>query len=281
MSLYAAHTDTTTADILIAQLKVFAEANGWTVVYYGTYNSHNRLHLLKNGCYFAFWYAEAYKLYVGGHTGFDSALGPGAQPGMSGVVYWGVGASGNCDFISTPYAIYFRYLTVDWNNNRLVGFGMIPAGDKIGSWTGGAFITGFDDSGARNGSFTAYPAQYYNNGGYVAWSSFYINGAWSTLACASAGAVVSYPCGVRGEMPFYYNMGVLPFPLLAARLNSVNTTYLHPVAWFPDLYVVRGGDVYGHLDEVTVGADTMLMVSLSGDSSPSFSPAAAMFRLGL
>lgn len=280
MSLYEAHTDTTTADILIAQLKAFAEANGWTVAYFGTYNSHNRLHLLKNGCYFAFWYAEDYKLYVGGHTGFNSALAPGAQPGMSGVVYWGVGAGGNCDFISTPYAIYFRYLTADSGHNRLVGFGMIPAGDKIGSWTGGAFITGFGSSAARNGSFTTYPAQYYNNGGYTVQSSFFINGGWSALACSAAGAVVSYPCGVRSEMPFYYNMGVLPFPLLAARLNSVNTTYLHPIAWFPDLHVISGGDVYGHLDEVTVGADTVLMVSLSGNGPTSVSPAAAMFRLG-
>jgi len=280
MSLYEAHTDTTTADILIAQLKAFAEANGWTVAYYGAYNAHNRLHLLKNGCYFAFWYAEDYKLYVGGHTGFNSALAPGAQPGMSGVVYWGVGSGGNCDFISTRYAIYFRYLTADVGHNRLVGFGMIPAGDKVGSWTGGAFVTGFNSQSARNGSFSTLPAQKFDNGGYTAQSCFYIEGAWTTATCTAAGSVSSYPCGARGAMPFYYNKGVLPFPLLVAKINAVNTAYVHPIAWLPDIEGVSGGDVYGHLDEVTVGADTMLMVSLNGNGPTSSSPAAAMIRLG-
>ena len=73
------------SDDFILKAKTFLEANGWTITYFGLYNSHNRLHVSKGGVYFCLYWASTTTIYLVGHTEYNPALAPASQVGVSAV----------------------------------------------------------------------------------------------------------------------------------------------------------------------------------------------------
>lgn len=238
----------TTTDLFIANIKAKAEAYGWTIDFFGTYLTHNRLHLHNSdGSHFEIWYQSATLVNIRGCTGYASGSIPTDQPGVSANVqlysnYWHFIVIGKHSiFIKGSYSTGAYYI---------MQFGTVV--DKKGGWTGGHCIsscvtaTGFD-------LWLGYATGY---------SQVYINGSWSTQVSANGGGVKGIcDSELYTKMPFAYSGGIMPVPMMLVQLDPTTPANLHPIGYAPDFRSFNGGDVYAPLTTMTLDGEVWLPFS--------------------
>jgi len=239
-----------TVDAFIQNIKNKAEAYGWAVDRFGaTWYGHNRLHLHNaDGAHFELFYQSPAMITIIACTGYNSAVDPSGQPG----------ASGSCTFLGNgshliavgEHSIFIKATLPSLFQN--IQFGCVV--DKIGSWSGGIFIS--STYGDSNYSFSLW-------GSYLTFASqLYINGAWSTLNSSAGGGVYGvYATAMMGKMPFAYCGGILPCRLLLVQINATTTTYRHPLGYAPDILCFSGGDVYASLEEMVYDGSTWVGIN--------------------
>lgn len=256
MASYAVFTATTT-NLFIQNVKTMAEANGWIIDFFGLYSSNNRLHLHNSeGSHFEIWYNSAVLVNIAACTGYDSALAPTSQPGVSGVGQI-VGNLVTLVFVA-PFSISLK--TTNTSQYRNMQFGTIV--DKIGSWTGGTFF------GTTTGQYpgtASYNNSFWETSNSTVWQAqVLINGVWSTLASNSAGGCVGIcQSELYTRMPFAYSGGIIPCPILLVQKDVTTSTYLHPLGYAPDLRYFAGGNVYASMEEIVIDGDTWVAMSAS------------------
>ena len=233
----------TTTDLFIANIKLKAEAYGWTIDFFGLYLTHNRLHLHNSaGSHFEIWYASATTVNIRGCTGYSSSDTPLAQPGTSGTVafmassYWHFIVIGKDSIlIKSSYG----------SNYYIIQLGTIV--DKIGVWSGGYCIS--------TGNYQVDLWQGYSAG----YSQVLINGAWSTLITTNGGGVSGvFESELSAKMPCAYSGGILPVPMLIVQRDLTTSAYMHPIGYAPDIRCFRGGDVYESLIPITIDGESWL-----------------------
>ncbi len=243
----------TTPDLAIANIKTKAEAYGWTIDFFGTYNSHNRLHLHNaDGAHFELWWLSSLGFYIAACTGYSSGSAPTAQPGVSSSLQ----ITGNYAtlIVVCPSSIYLKIFK-DGTLPQNIQFGMIE--EKIGVWAGGVFIS------------STCPAS--NSYAFSLWSTYslyssqvLINGIWSTPVTSNGGAVYGVcESELYTKMPFAYSGGILPAPLMLVQINPSTTTYRIPLGYAPDVRMFSGGSVYSSLEEITIDGETWLAINQS------------------
>lgn len=241
----------TTTNLFIEHIKTKAEAYGWTIDFFGLYGGYNRLHLHNaDGAHFEIWYYSSSQVNIRGCTGYDSGATPTAQPGVSGNCTFG---NGNHLIVVGEHSIFIKATTSGTYQN--IQFGYVA--DKIGSWTGGTFISStYGDIGTH--SFTLWLT-------YSTFSSqVYINGVWSTLNSASGGAVYGVcEAELSTKMPFAYSGGLLPCPIMLVRINPTTTAYRDPLGYAPDVRCFNGGNVYASLEEIVIDGEKWVGVRQS------------------
>lgn len=247
MGAYAFFSATTT-DLMIANIKTQAEGYGWTIDFFGTYNSHNRLHLHNtDGAHFDIWWGSTSAVYIVGCTGYSSGSAPTAQPGVSGT----------CTITST-----FSHLVVIGKHSifiKMWGSGLVQVmqfgqmADKAGSWTGGCFISSTLSATALY-SWALWVSSTNIN------SQILINGSWSALSSVAGGGVRGIDSGMVNLMPFSYSGGILPVPFMIVMMNPTTPGNLHPLGYAPDIRLFNGGTVYASLEEIAIDGDVWLAI---------------------
>lgn len=260
MALYQLYTFTNT-DQLISDLRDFASANGWTIDFFGTYNSHNRLHFHKGSAHFECWYYMVSSAYINGCTGYSSGSTPTAQPTPSSSLqidylpYSYTGSAQYC-FVSTGDAIYVgrqrNTSTLNWDWACFCE--SIDKRDMV--WTGGQYVSG---------THTA-PMPF---GPYGSKSSMLVNGAWTpTSGDGSVGQVSGSVADttLALKQPLINNGSIVPIPVKVYVRNATTSTLLHPAGYAPGFYRCDGGDIYAVGETIPVDADTYLIMPCGGAS---------------
>ena len=240
----------TTPDLMIQNIKGKAEAYGWTIDFFGTYLSHNRLHLHNaDGAHFEIWYANTVVVNIAGCTGYSSGDIPTGQPGVSATCQF----AGNLQhFICIGlHSIFIKNIVSAASQYQWVQFGYITS--KIGAWTGGIFISGTWGSTSTGSGYS-----------FALWGSTasqksqcLINGLWSTLSSNAGGGVCGFSeSELYGKMPFAYSGGIMPCPILLVYFNATTTTYRHPIGYAPDVSMFAGGNVYTQVEDIIINGET-------------------------
>ena len=257
---FGTHTGTNN---FIERLKIFAEANGWTVNFFGLYSGNNRLHLSKSGQYVAIWYATTSSANFRGHTSYAAGSNPDAQPGVSPAglhsYIQGLTSGYSYAFFAFGDSLYY-YLENPANPTRNIGgFGSLT--NKIGAWSGGNFI-------------------WCNSGGYQMFTTagsqactIYINGAWTPMgtdfiASGLLGSVSDIDYALQGKMPNAYNAQIVMLPIVLMQRNSVTASLLHPLGFVSDVCRFNAGNVYVDKEIITRGGDNWMAIRRSGLTDP-------------
>lgn len=239
----------TTTDLFIANIRAKAEAYGWTIDFFGTYSSHNRLHLHNaDGAHFEIWYASAYVVNIAGCTGYSSGDIPTGQPGASGTCQF---ASNLQHFICIGlHSIFIKNIVSAASQYQWVQFGYITP--KVGAWTGGVFVSSTWGSSSTGSGYS-----------FALWGSTaaqksqcLINGSWSTFSSTAGGSVCGFcESELYGKMPFAYSGGIMPCPILLTYFNATTPSYRHPIGYAPDVMLFAGGNVYTSLEEIIIDGE--------------------------
>lgn len=232
---------TSTISGLLAAIVTVCSADGWTI----HLNTASRVHISKNGYHYELYAGSSDTIYLVGCTGYDAGAIPTAQPGASSVATC---PSMVYSPLITTYVVIstgtslFCFLDRRAYIGGTFSLGVIQ--DKIGSWTGGQFVQGI-------GAFNSESLPWSLSGFYPSPTPIYINGSWTPNTSWGHGTGVYDVCTLRSEMPCSYNAGVLLLPTPVFVKNVTDSSLLHPIGYVPDLYMVRGGDVYLVGDVVT------------------------------
>lgn len=223
---------------IIAAIKTVCADDGWAV----DLDTANRIHVHKDGYHFdidAGASTNTMNLYA--CTGYSSGNAAANQPGASGAA--------ECYFIATSsvdtrYEItvtgHNLYAFLDVQSATQGGFCWGVITDKIGTWTGGQFVQGKPGS-ASVGIFSSANTN----------TRLSINGEWAPNATYGALVGMQDVCSLRGEMPFHYSAGILRMPVPIFVRDVSNASLLHPAGYAPNIYMMRGGDVYMNGDTIT------------------------------
>lgn len=256
MALHQFYTFTGTNQF-ISDLNDFALANGWSVDFFGLYNSNNRIHVHKGSNHFEAWYNSTTVVNLNGCSGYSSGSAPSSQPGVSGTKALGSLAAGSlyC-FVSCGTTMYLGSTAAGaagaWS---WVILGEILAADKIGTWAGGQLVGSRPSSGLIFSSVWDLTSQ--------ASGQMFYNGSWtpnSSNAIAGAVAGNGSETELIKKQPCTYNGGILPVRVKLWVRNTTTPSLLHPVGYAPGLYRVNGGDIYSVGEIIPInGVDHLIM----------------------
>lgn len=257
----------TTANQLVADFKVLAEANGWTIDLFTTYLTYNRVHLHKGTSHFEVYATSPMIFSIVGCTGYSAVDIPTAQPGATAQKPCVALVAGQ-DFciISTTGAICISYYNSSWAQRMWACIGTIQT--KIGTFSDGMFCCN---------SYTSFLG--------LDWFSYtgqlYINGSWTTEAAAGGfGGSVNYDTHICAKQPMEYNAGILPVPVTLFLGLASNGTMKQPIGFAPGVFRCNGGNIYTRAEEITVGADTYLIMPYSSLNIGNISYHDLLFKLG-
>jgi hypothetical protein len=256
-----------TVDDFISQLNTFLAANGWTIDFFGTYNSHNRLHAHKSTSHFEIWYYTASVVYVAGCTGYSAGQAPTAQPGVSPTpFFWAIYNTPNTYlFVSVDEGVYILTNTGGYKGMMFLG----DITEKTSAWTGGQFISGQ----LSTGNHLIISGTANSN------ASLFLNGSWTPIVASNAASGVTGLYGsfaLSSKQPNAYNAGLLMLPIRIFQRDATTAALLRPLGYFPSLRGIRGGKVYAFLEEVVIGSDTWLFYD---DSMATNTEPTLMFKL--
>lgn len=242
MALYETATFTTAND-LIAAIKTFAEANGWTIDNYTT-GTNNRLHLHKGDQHVDMQSTSSTGINMYGCTSYASGSAYNSQPGASAAKNHNFTVGAVYYLVSVAGGVYLIYLYSGYM--QFTGFFMIQI--KVGSWSGGACVIGANISGMTLGSSAHSFAQ------------MYINGAWSASVAAN-GLIGSFlNNNVTKAQPNQNNAALYPLPVPLFLGLSTDGTKHQPLGLVPGLYRCNGGDVYSPMDILTIATDQYMIL---------------------
>lgn len=246
----------TTFDQLIAAIKSVCVADGWSV----DLDTAARIHIHKGDYHFDLGQSGG-TLTITGCTGYASgqsaANQPNAKTANANTVFYS-GFTTHYTMVSTGPNFYCTSYTPGTAVRSFWGFGVVV--DKVGVWDGGQFVHG------NNVAFSADNVPWY---GLFQGPTIHmrINNEWAPNTTYGAFIGNYHTCGLRGKMPFAHNAGILKLPLDIYHKNIGNSALLHPVGQAPNLYMVRGGDVYAIGDTITFDGDDFVFLGELGQSS--------------
>lgn len=246
----------------LSDLKAFAEANGWTIDFFGTYNGNNRLHLHKGSSHFEVWYRDNLRVYLCGCTGYSSGAAPTAQPGTSAAISHLASYTGITEvyFASSGSSLY---LGANRSGDYRWG-GCLTITEKVGTWAGGIMVVG-DDFNTPNDTYRFF------FGPRADYMTLFINGVWTPLngsAVANALYGMLYSDNAfTWTPPARHNLGILPTKCPLFVRNASNTGLVHPVGFAPGLRVASPGDVYDVHSTMTIDGASHVWCVRSGQSN--------------
>jgi hypothetical protein len=257
----------TTANQLVADFKILAEANGWTIDLFTTYLTYNRVHLHKGSSHFEVYATAGTAFSVVGCTGYSSGAIPTAQPGATAAKDTGyVTANYGFCLISTAGGLYIGHFSNGHNYWCWAGICTLQA--KIGTWADGIIC------------FNSY-SQPFNISAYTSGESqLYINGAWTpSVAAGGFCGSVGSDLDMCAKQPMEYNAGILPIPITLFVRLVTDYTKFQPIGFAPGMYRCNGGNIYTTAEEIPVGADTYLIMPCNG-ATIGLSSHDLLFKLG-
>jgi hypothetical protein len=271
MALYETYT-TSTNNAFLQSLSAFATANGWVIDRDSSHNTnYRRLHLHKGSAHYDL-YSDANYVYCYPCTDWNELVDPNLQPGGGFAKFmYQTSMSGYTGyFVSTLGCIYIGFQLGSavpfWG-----GLWQVQSTDKIGAWTGG--FGAFHSAVYVNGLFTAgYYQTPYNN-------QMYYDSAWSSVLSPYYGSLMSAhpPAGLIDAMPFVFNLGIMPLPILIMTTSLDDAAKLRPMAFAPGVYRCAGGSIYNIADEIVIGSDTYLIMPYS---AVNVETGAVLFKIG-
>lgn len=245
MPYYQKHSSTTYNQFLI-DLAAFVAANGWTVDFDGVYNTnYRRLHCHQGDMHVDLCTGPG-PVYMYRCTGYNGAAAPSVQPGAGSTSGTGFYLMNSYWFVSTVGAVW-----IGLDNGSTYAWGGIWSQiTKIGAWSGGF------------GSHTPSAAQLFSEGcGSVSYcNQIYANNSWGTPGGAGALSGSAGLSDLAVKQPVLCNAGIVPFPILITSYYAADITKRVPLGFAPGLFRTNGGDIYSPGDEISIGADTYLIL---------------------
>jgi hypothetical protein len=252
----------TTANDAIARLKLFAEANGWTVDLYSE-GTNYRLHIHKGVAHFDLLaYNSSSQIALYGCTGYDSGATNSTQPNTSLTsIYYDQFIVGDIIYLISCIGI----MVVKWwaaplfPNRATMYMGNIT--DKVGVWADGIFVKNFVlASSAANDTFgptIGDIAFVYVNGQWTAKSS---NGVNRLIGLAVNDDYTNSVSNLGISQPNTFNAAIIPFPIPLCQANSLTATVWHPLGFIPNVYRIRGGDVYVDKEIINISGSEYIVI---------------------
>lgn len=250
----AQHTSGSITDIvaLVGAIQALCASDGWTV----DYSTTGRVHLSKSGYHYEVFSSDSSIIAMIGCTGYAAGQPPASQPGASpSALTHALFSGGNTTYyeiISTGTAVFVclsRYTSGAGYGNGCA-FGVIS--EKIGSWAGGQFV--------MPGQGVALAGHYFLFSA-TSLGHIMIDGQWAPNVSYGYGCgLYAANIALRNKMPSLFNAGILTLPITIYLRNASSATLYHPIGYAPNLFAVRGGDVYLPGETIQIGGVTHLFV---------------------
>jgi hypothetical protein len=251
----------TTANDVLARLKLFAEANGWTTDLYSE-GTNYRLHIHKGVAHFDMLVdALNNRFILYGCTGYDAGATNSTQPNTSPTPSsYNQFVVGDTVYLISCIGIMVvkRYTYSSYLCRAVMYIGNIT--DKVGVWADGIFVKNFCVW------YTLSNDTFPSSMGEIAFA--YVNGQWTAKSSTGVDRLIGLavnddainPTNLGISQPTSFNASILPFPVPLCKANSATATVWHTLGFVPNVYRIGSGDVYVDKEIISISGSDYIVI---------------------